>query len=98
MFELDYKEGWVTKNWCFQIVVLKKTLESPVESKEIKPVNPKEYQPWVFTGRTEAESETPVLQLCDVKRWLTGKDPDAGKDWGQEKKGASEAEMAGWTD
>ena len=91
MWELDHKEGWVLKNWCFQIVVLEKTLESPLDSKEIKPVNPKRNQPWIFIGRTDAEA--PVLWPPDVKSWFIGKDPDAGKDWGQEEKGATEVEM-----
>ena len=83
MWELDHKEGWVLKNWCFGIVVLEKTLESPLDSKEIKPVNPKGNQPWLFIGKTQAEALGP-----DVKSWLIGKDTDAGKDWGQEEKGA----------
>ena len=84
---VDHKEGWVLKNWCFQIVVLEKTLESPLDSKEIKPVNPKGNQPWIFIGRTDAEAEAPVLCLPDEKSQFIGKDPDAGKDWGQEEKG-----------
>ena len=96
MDELDHKEGWVLKNWCFRTVVLQKTLESPLDSKEIKPVNPKGNQPWVFIGRTNAEIEAPILWLPDVKNQLMGKDPDAGKDWGQEEKGATEDEMVGW--
>ena len=87
MGELDHKEGWVLKNWCFQTVVLQKTLESPLDSKEIKPVNPKGNQPWVFIERTDAEIEAPILWLPDVKNQLMGKDPDTGKDWGQEEKG-----------
>ena len=86
MWELDQKEGWVPKNWCFQTVVLEKTLESPLDCKEIKPVNPKGDQSWVFIGRTDAEAEMPILWLLDVKNWLIGKDPDAGKDWRQEEK------------
>ena len=96
MWELDHKECWALKKWCFQIVVLEKNLESPLDSKEIKPVNPKGNQPWMFFGRTEAEAETPILRPSDVKSQLTGKDPDAGRDWGQEDKGATEDEMAGW--
>ena len=90
MWELDYKEGWAPKNWCFQIVVLKKTLESPLDCKEIQPVHPKGDQSWVFIGRTDVEAETPILSPPDAKSWLIWKDPDAGKDWGQEEKGAAE--------
>ena len=79
MWELDHKEGWAPKNWCFQTVVLEKTLESPLDRK-IKPVNPKGNQPWLFIGRTDAEAEAPILGPPDVKNWLFGKDPDAGKD------------------
>ena len=93
MWELDYKEGWVLKNWCFWTVVLGKTLKSPWNSKEIKPVHPKGNQPWIFIGRTDAKA--PILWPPDVKSWLTWKDPDAGKDWGQEK-GMTEDEMFGW--
>ena len=82
MWELDYKESWVLKNWCFWTVVLVKTLESPLDSKEIQPVHPKGDQSWVFIGRTDIEAETPVLWPPDVKNWLIWKDPDAGKDWG----------------
>ena len=82
LWELDHKEGWVTKNWCFQIVMLEKTLETPLDSKEIKPVNPKENQPWIFIGRTDTEAKAPILWLPDAKSWLTGKEPDAGKNWG----------------
>ena len=101
MWELDHKEGWVPKNWCFQIVVLEKTLESFLKSKEIKPVNPKENQPWMleiqsFIGRTDAEAEAPTLWPPDEKSQLFRKDADAGKDWGQEAKGTTENEMAGW--
>ena len=97
MWELDHNESWALKKWCFWIVVLKKTLESPLDSKEIKPVHPKGDQCWVFIGRTdaEAEAETPILWPPDEKNWLTGKDPDAGKDWSQEK-GMTEDEMVGW--
>ena len=92
---LDRKEGWAPKNWCFWTVVLDKTLESPLDSKEIKPVDPKGNQSWVFVGRTDAEAETPILWPPDVKSQLIGKDTDAGKDWGQEK-GATEDAMVGW--
>ena len=92
MWKLDHKEGWAPKNWCFQIVVLEKTLDVSLDSKEIKPINPKGNQSWIFMGRTEA----PVLWPPDVKNWLIGKDPDAGKDWGQEEKGETEDEMVGW--
>ena len=84
------------KNWCFWTVVLEKTLESPLDSKEIKPVNPKGNQSWIFIGRTDAEAELPILWAPNVKSLLTGKDPDAGKDWGQEEKGMTEDEMVGW--
>jgi len=90
MSELDHKDGWVPKNWCIWIVVLEKTLESPVDYKEIKPDNPKGDQPWIFTGRTDAEA--PILWSPDVKSWLIRKDPDARKDWGQEEKGTTEDE------
>ena len=96
MWELDYKESWAPKNWCFWTVVLEKTLESPLDCKEIQPVHPKGDQSWVFIGRTDVEAETPVLWPPDAKSWLTGKDPDAGRDWGQEEKGMIEDEMAGW--
>ena len=96
MWELDYKESWAPKNWCFWTVGLEKTLESPLDCKEIQPVHPKGDQSWVFIGRTDAEAETPILCPPDVKSWLIGKDPDAGKDWGQEEKGTTEDEMAGW--
>ena len=86
MWELDYKESWVPKNWCFWIVLLLKTLESPLGCREIKPVNPKGNQSWVFTGKTDAEAETPVLWPSNVKNWLIEKDPVAGKDWRQEEK------------
>ena len=95
IWELDYKEGWASKNWCFWTVVLK-TLESPLDCKEIQPVHPKGDQSWVFIGRTDAKAETPVLWPPDVKSWLIGKDPDAGKDWGHEEKGTTEDEMVGW--
>ena len=96
MWELDCKGSWAPKNWCFWTVVLEKTLESPLDCKEIKPVNPKENQPWIFVGRTDAEAETPILWPPDAKNRLIGKDPDAGKDWGQEEKGMAEDEMVGW--
>ena len=96
MWELDYKESWMPKNWCFWTVVLKKTLESPLNCKEIKPVNPKGYQPWIFLGKTDAEVEAPTLWPPDVKSQFIGKDPDAGKDWGQEEKGTTEDEMVEW--
>ena len=96
MWELDCEESWAPKNWCFWTVVLEKTLESPLDCKEIQPVHPKGDQSWVFIGRTDAEAETPVLWPPHVKSWLIGKDPDAGRDWGQEEKGTTEDEMAGW--
>ena len=96
MCELDYKEGWVLKNWCFRTLVLEKTYESPLDSKEIKLVNPKGNQPWIFIGRTDAKAETPILWPTDAKNWLIGKDLDAGKDWRQEEKGMPEDEMVGW--
>ena len=96
MWELDYKESWVQKNWCFWTVVLEKTLESPLDSKEIQPAYPKGDQSWVFIGKTDVEAETPILWPPDVKNWLIWKDPDAGRDWGQEEKGMIEDEMAGW--
>ena len=94
--ELDYKESWAWKNWCFWTVVLEKTLESPLDCKEIQPVHPKGDQSWIFIGRTNAEAETPVLWPPDLKNWLIWKDPDAGKDWRWEQKGMSEEEMFGW--
>ena len=96
MWELDCEESWVLKNWCFWTVVLEKTLESPLDCKEIQPVHPKGDQSWVFIGGTEAEAETPILWLPHAKSWLIGKDPDAGRDWGQKEKGTTEDEMAGW--
>ena len=96
MWELDYKECWAPKNWCFWTVVLEKTLESPLDCKEIQPVHPKGGQSWVFIGRTDAETETLILRPSDVKNWLIGKDPNAGKDWRWEEKGTTENEMAGW--
>ena len=94
--ELDCEESWVPKNWCFWTVVLKWTLESPLDCKEIQPVHLKGVQSWVFIGRTDAEAETPILWPPDAKSWLIGKDPDAGRDWGQEEEGTTEDEMAGW--
>ena len=96
MWELDYKESWALKNWRFWTLVLEKTLESPLDYKEIKPVHPKGNQSWIFIGRTDAEAETPVLGPPDAKYWLIWKDPDAEKDWGQEEKGMTENEMVGW--
>ena len=96
MWELDGEESWAPKNWCFQTVVLEKTLESPLDCKDIQAVHPKGDQSWVFIGRTDAEAETPVLWLPHAKSWLIGKDPDAGRDWGQEEKGMTEDEAAGW--
>ena len=96
MWELDYKESWALKNWCFWTVVLEKILECPLGCKEIKPVNSKGNQSWIFIGTTDAETDAPILWLPDVKKWLTGKDPDAGKDWRQEEKGKTEDEMVGW--
>ena len=96
MWELDHKESWVPKNWCFWTVVLEKTLESPLHCKESMPVSPKGNQSWIFIGRTDAEAETPILWLPDVKNWHIGTDPDAGKNWRWEKQGTTEDEMAGW--
>ena len=95
MWELDHIEGWVLKNWYLWIVFLEKALESPLDSKEIKPVNPKGYQSWMFIRKTEARAEAPILWPPNVKSRLTGKDPDAGKDWSQEEKGVTEDEMVG---
>ena len=94
MWELDYKESWALKNWCFWTVVLEKTLESPLDYKEIQPVHLKGNQSWILIGRTDVEAETPILWLPDVKNWLIGKDLDAGKDWRQEK-GTTEDETVG---
>ena len=96
MWELDCEESWALKNWCFWTVVLEKALESPLYYKEIKPVNPKGNQSWIFIGRTDSKAETAILWPPDAKSWLIGKDPDAGKDWRQEEKGATEDEMVGW--
>ena len=95
MWELDHKESWVPKNWYFLTVVSEKTLESLLDNKEIKPVNPKGSQSWIFTGRTDAESKTLILWPPDAKNWLSGKNPDAGKDWSQEKREMTEEEMVG---
>ena len=96
MWELDYKESWVVKNWCFWAVMLEKTLESPLDCKEIQPVHPNEDQSWVFFGRNDAKAETPILWPPHAKSWLTGKDSDAEKDWRREKKGTTDDEMVGW--
>ena len=95
MWELDCEESWAPKNWCFWTVVLEKTLESPVNCKEIQPVHPKGDQSWVFIGRTDAKAETPILWSPDAKNWLTRKDPGARKDWRREEKGTTEDEMVG---
>ena len=96
MWELDYKENWVQKNWCFWIVVLEKTLENPLDCKEIQPVHPKGDQSWVFIGRTDVEAETPIFWPLDAKSWLIWKDPDLGKDWMHEEKWMTEDEMVRW--
>ena len=96
MWDLDYKECWASKKCCFWTVVWKKTLESLLDCKEIKLVNPKGNQPWIFSGRTDAEAETPILWPPDAKNWLFGKDPNGGKDWRQEEKGMTEDERVGW--
>ena len=96
MWELNYKESWAPKNWCFWIVVLEKTRESPLDCKEIQLVHSKGDQSWGFIGRTDAKAETPILWPPDAKNWLIWKDPDAGKDWGREEKGMAEDEMVGW--
>ena len=95
MWELDYKESWVPKNWCFWTVLLEKTLESPLVSKETQPIHPKGNQSQIFIGKTDAEAETPIFWPPDVKYWLILKDPDAGKDWKLEEKGTTEDEMVG---
>ena len=95
MWELGHKEGWARKNWCFQTGVLEETTESPLDSKEIKPVNLKGNQPWIFIGRTDAEAEDAILWSPDSKSQFIGKDPDAGKDWRQEEKGKTEDETVG---
>ena len=96
IWELGHKEVWNLKNWCIWIVLLEKTLESPLNSKKIQPVNPKGNQSWIFIGRTDAEAETPICWPPDVKSWLIGKDHDAGKDWRWEEKGMTEHEVVGW--
>ena len=96
MWELNYKENWAPKNWCFWAVVLEKTHESPLGCEEIQPVHPKGDQSWVFIGRTDVEAETPILWPPNAKNWLIGKDPDAGKNWRQEEQGTIEDEMVGW--
>ena len=96
MWELDYKEGWAPKNWCFWAVVLEKTLESPVDFKEIQPVHPKGDKSLVFFGRTDAEAETPILWPAGVKNWLIWEDPEAGKDWTRNEKGSTKDEMVRW--
>ena len=96
MWELDYKESWGPRNWCFWAVVLGKTLESPLDCKEIQLVHPKGNQSWIYIGTTDAEAETPILWPPNAKNWLIWKDSDAGKDWGQEEKGMTEDEMVGW--
>ena len=96
VWELEYKESWVLKNWCFWTVVLEKTLENPLDSKEIKPLHPKGNQSWIFTGRTNAEAETSILWPPDAKKWLIGQDPDTRTDWRQKEKGTTEDEMVGW--
>ena len=96
MWELDHKVTWEPKNWCFWTVVWEKTLESPLDCKEIQPAHPKGNQSWIFIGRTDAEAENPLLWPPDAKNWLIGKDPDAGKDWRQEEKGMTEVELVRW--
>jgi len=96
MWELDYKESWAPKNWCFWTVVLEKTLESPLDCKELQPVHPKGNQSWIFTGRTDAEAEAPLFWPPDAKSWLIRKDPDAWKGLRQEEKGRTEDKMVGW--
>ena len=96
IWELDHIESRVLKNWCFWTVVLEKSLESPLDCKEIQPVHPKGNQSWIFIGRTDAAAEAPIIWPPDAKNWLTGKDPDAGKDWRQEEEGTTEDEMVGW--
>ena len=96
MWELGYKESWVPKNWCFWTMVLEKTLESPLDYKEIQPNHPKGNQSWIFIGRTDVEAETPILWPPDGKSWLILKDPDAGKEWRQEEKWMAEEEVVGW--
>ena len=96
MWELNHKESWELKNWCIWTVVLEKTLESPLDCKEIQPVHPKGNQSWIFIGRTDTEADTPILWPLDAKNWLIRKDSDVGRDWGQEEKRVTEDEMVGW--
>ena len=96
MWELNYKESWAPKNWWFWTVLLQKTLESPLDCKDVQPVLHKANQSWILIGRTNAEAVAPILWRPDVKKWLLGKDTDAGKDWKQEEKGTTEDEMVGW--
>ena len=96
MWELDYKESWALKNWCFWTVVLEKPLESPLDCKEIQPVHPKGNQTWIFIGRTDAEAEAPILWPPDERSWFIWKDPDAGKGWKLEENGMTADEMVGW--
>ena len=96
MWELDQKEDWAPKNWCFSTVVFEKTHDSPLDRKEIQPVNPKQNQFWTFIGKTDAGTEAPLLWPLDSKSWLIRKDPDAGKGWSREEKGMTEDEMFGW--
>ena len=96
MWELDHKEGWMPKNWCFRTVVLEKTLQSPLDCQKIKPINPKGNRPWILIGRTDAKAEAPILRPPYPKSQLIGEDPNAGKDWGQEEKGTTGDEMIGW--
>ena len=96
MWELDYKEGWVPKNWCFRLMLLEKALESLLDCKDIQPVHSERYQPWDFFESNDGKAETPALWPPYAKSWLIGKDSDAGRDWGQEEKGMTEDEMAGW--
>ena len=96
MWELDYKESWALKNWCFWTVMLEKTLESPLDCKDIQPVHPQGDQSWIFIGRTDAEAEAPLFWPPDVKNWLIGRDPGAGKDWRQVEKGTTDDETVGW--
>ena len=96
MWDMNHKETWVPKNWCFRTVVLEKTLEGPLDYNKIKPINPKWNQSWIFNGKTSAEAEVPIFWPPDAKNWLTRKDPDDEKDWSQEEKGTTEDEMVGW--
>ena len=96
MWDLNHKESWALKNWCFWTVVLEKTLENPLDCKEIKPVNPKGNQSWIFIGKTDAKADAPIFWPPDGKNWLIWKYPDAGKDWGWKEKGMTEDKMVGW--